>query len=185
MSSRSTLETGPFETTFALALDCEHFVSILMILLVLVRVTLLFFCFAFRDVRTQLRHIHWDLSCGLCGSGSVRVCAHTDGTHLPRMQQLAASPAATCSSEKGRYCGCQSTASRISFGIMCHTDHSYVTCIVSCVAIVPCNIQVFARIPQITRMRLLLCSDANRSYDCFQNNSSTATRHPNRVPHIY
>ena len=47
-----------------------------------------------------------------------------------------------------------------------NTDHSYVTCIVSCVAIVPCNIKVFARIQKITRRRLLLCSDANRSYDC-------------------
>ena len=77
MSSHSTLETGPFETTFALRLDCKHFVTIaLLILLVLTTVTLLFVCFGLRDVRVHLRHTHWDRSCGLCGGESVRVCGY-------------------------------------------------------------------------------------------------------------
>ena len=70
--------SASFENFFALSLDCKHFVSIaFLVLLVLVRFTLLFLCFSFRDVRAHLRDIHWDWSCGLCGSGSVRVCAHS------------------------------------------------------------------------------------------------------------
>ena len=59
MSYHSALETSAFRATFALALDCKQFVSIaLLILLVLIRVTLLFQRFGFRDVRAHLKHIH-------------------------------------------------------------------------------------------------------------------------------
>ena len=69
VSTHSTFETGSFETTFPLSLDCIHFISItLLVLLALVRFTLGFLCFSFRDVRAHLRCIHWDWSCGLCGS---------------------------------------------------------------------------------------------------------------------
>ena len=78
VSSHSTFETGSFETTFTLSLDCIHFISItFLVLLVVVRVTLLFLCFRFRDVQAHLWYIHWDWSCGLCGSWSLRVCART------------------------------------------------------------------------------------------------------------
>ena len=78
MSSHSTFDTNSFETTFALSLDNIHFISItFLVLLVLVRDTLQFLCFRFRDVRTHLLCIHWNWSCGLCGNWGVRVGAHS------------------------------------------------------------------------------------------------------------
>ena len=126
------LKQVPLKATFALALDCKQFVSIaLLILLVLIRVVLLFHCFANRNVRANLRHIRWDRNCDLCGGGSVRVCTRTwrDCTNFPcRMAHISHVSSARCRaccnmlsriSEKVRYCGCKSTAPRISFSIMC------------------------------------------------------------------
>ena len=55
VSSHSTFETGSFEAAFSLSFDSKRLVSIaFLVLLVLVRVTLLFLCFIFRDVRAHL-----------------------------------------------------------------------------------------------------------------------------------
>ena len=130
VSSHFTLEAGAFQTTFALAVDGIQFISIsLLILLVLIRVTLLFHNFVFEGLRTHLRHIQWNWSCGHCRRGSI--CVHTslDSTNvlcwmahishkhissLPRLLQHVIP-----NFRKVRYCGCKSTASRISFSITC------------------------------------------------------------------
>ena len=61
------LKQVPLKPPLTLPLTANSSSPMHLILLVLIRVTLLF----------RLRHIHWDRSCGLCGSGSVRVRAHT------------------------------------------------------------------------------------------------------------